>query len=234
MLKKLLKLCFYQLPAAYVLMFHHIDDGSIVAKSGCVLKKDEFIKILDSGLQFISMKDCLDGKRGGGCIITFDDGLADLYRVAYPELKRRNIPFTIFIATGLLDHEGYISISELQDLANDPLVTIGSHGITHKVFKGMSIEEQRIELIESKKLLESITGQPIETFAYSHGQYDRHTIKLLKSLNCYKRAFSTKPLPINLYTQVWRYNLPRINVDDTGSRFIPLEKRNKVVLRPNH
>ena len=53
--KKVLKNFLYSLPASYVLMFHHIDDGSIVYNSRCVLDKDKFLSVLDSGLEFITI-----------------------------------------------------------------------------------------------------------------------------------------------------------------------------------
>ena len=157
------KMAFDFLPSSTVLMFHHIDNGNIIVKSGCRMKINSFVDILDSGVSFISAEEYTKFRLSwqNPCMITFDDGLKDIYDVAYPELKRRNIPFTVFVVTDFLDKEGYISSKELQLLANDPLVTIGSHGTTHKILRGMSEAEQRLELLESKHILEEITGKRI-------------------------------------------------------------------------
>ncbi len=44
--------------------------------------------------------------------VTFDDGFANNYSVAFPILKRHGIPFTVFVSTGLLDHPGTLLWSE--------------------------------------------------------------------------------------------------------------------------
>ena len=210
------KMAFNLLPSSTALMFHHIDDGNIIVKSGCKLKKNSFIDIIDSGIPFISIEEYtqfpLSWKNPS--TITFDDGLKDVYRVAYPELKQRNIPFTIFVVTDFLDKEGYLSLKELQILADDPLVTIGSHGTTHKVLRGMSEAEQRSELLESKRILEEITGKRIGVFAYSHGLYDNTTVDILQTERCYDYAFSAGGGETNLITKKSIYTLPRLNMED--------------------
>jgi len=161
------KMAFDFLPSSTVLMFHHIDDGNIIVRSGCRLSKKSFVDILDSGISFISAEEYTQFVFSwkNPCLITFDDGLKDVYRVAYPELKKRNIPFTVFIVTDFLDQEGYLSSKELQVLADDPLVTIGSHGTTHKILHGMDEAEQRMELLDSKHILEEKTGKSVWLFA---------------------------------------------------------------------
>lgn len=227
MIRKLLKKIFYNLPAAYILMFHHIDDGSINVKSGCILDKEKFIEIIDSGIEFAALSDCINNIRSGKCAITFDDGLADMYRIAYPELKKRNIPFTVFIVTDFLDNEGYITTEELRKMAADPLVTVGSHGVTHDIFKGMDTEKQKEELLRSKETLQKIINKDVELFAYSHGQYEALTLRLLKELKCYKEAFSAASFPLNVYTKHWRYRIPRINIDNASERFAVVMSRNR-------
>lgn len=227
MIRKLMKKIFYNLPASYILMFHHIDNGNLIVKSGCILDKEKFIKIIDSGIEFASLRDCLHKACNDKCAITFDDGLADLYKTAYPELKKRNIPFAVFIVTDFLDKEGYITTEELKQMAEDPLVTVGSHGITHDILKGMNMEKQKEELLKSKEILENIINKDVELFAYSHGQYDKKTLRILKELNCYKKAFSAASLPLNVYTKHWKYRIPRINIDNSSSRFAVILRKSK-------
>jgi peptidoglycan/xylan/chitin deacetylase (PgdA/CDA1 family) len=40
--------------------------------------------------------------------ITFDDGYAGNLHVAYPLLRRRAIPFTVYVTTGFMDHEVHV------------------------------------------------------------------------------------------------------------------------------
>lgn len=227
----IIKKIFYKLPASYIIMFHHIDDGNIIYKSNCVLTYNSFIEILDSGLEFASVDYILTDKYlKNKCAITFDDGLQDVYDIAFLELKKRNIPFCIFVITDLLDTEGYITTDELLEMAQCPLVTIGSHGKTHKILKGMSFREQFQELSESKKILEKIIDRPVKYFAFSHGQFDKFTRKILQKNKLYDFAFGTKGYPLNIITKTWRYDLPRINFENNKTLYSIFEYKGKYKL----
>lgn len=235
MIKKITKKLLYEgsiLPVNHVMMFHHIDDGNIVKKSNCVLKYSSFIEFIDSGLEFISIAEYINFKyeNRNKCVITFDDGLEDVYRVAYPELKKRNIPFAIFIVTDFLDKEGYIGREELIEMSTDPLVTICSHGVTHQLLSGMDEYQQVVELEESKKILEQIIQKPVNYFAYSHGKYDNETLKLLRENDWYDFAFGVQSLPTNSITKSWKWHLPRINFDNNGMRYQIIRNKGKVRL----
>ena len=235
-MKKLLKKIFYSLPASYTLMFHHIDDGKIIKKSGCVLDKDSFIKIVDSGLDFISIDELFNTsiKKRNKCVVTFDDGLQDVYRIAYPELKNRGIPFTIFIVVDFLDTYGYITTEELCEMAKDPLVTIGSHGMSHDVLKGMDPKQQEKEILCSKNVLENILNRQIKYFAYSHGQYDDSTLSILRKSKCYDYVFGVSGYPTNIYTKSWKYYLPRLNCENGQSHFYVDSTQKKAKIKFNY
>lgn len=215
-MKKVLKSLFFRIPASYVLMLHHVDDGNITPVSDCIIQYDQFIRLLKQDRKFMQMSDYLTFKaqNNGKYLLTFDDGLEDVFRVVYPVLKDREIPFTIFVPVDLLDTPGYISIEQLKEMAKDPLVTIGSHGVSHRVMTTLSVGEQELELVESKKTLQRIIGKSVDVYAYPHGQFNSDTIKLLKKLNLYKAAFGVTGHPTNCFTESNRFDLPRFNIKD--------------------
>ena len=213
MIKKIARKIIYSVPSSAILIFHHITDNPSVCKSGCKLPYDKFTGMLEYFDNYAALTEVVK-KPSERCIaVTFDDGLYDVYETAYPFLKERNIPFTVFIATDFLDTDGYITTENLKELAADGLVTIGSHGVTHKNLNSLSADEQKSELAESKRIIEDIIGKPVNTFAFSHGQYNKDTIK---QMNNYDYGFSTRQLPLNFITGINRKVLPRFNVDSNS------------------
>ena len=121
--------------------------------------------------------------------ITFDDGYLDNLTVALPLLEKYALPATIFVATGYIGQEGFLSAENVKTLAEHPLITIGSHGVTHRHFPQLDDEEARFELIESRRRLEEITGKPVDFLAWSYGDCNRELEKM--SSECgYRAAWS--------------------------------------------
>ncbi len=148
-------------------------------------------------------------------LITFDDGLADLYTIAYPYLKKHNIPFTAFIATDFLDKEGYITTEQLKTLASDELVTIGAHGVTHTPLPKLSKEGQEYELRTSKEILEKIIDNDVTIFAYPYGQKNKDTLKLISKI--YKYAFDVCDFGVNIFMiLLCKMMIPRYNIVDSN------------------
>ena len=208
-----MKKIIYSIPSSAILIFHHISDNPPVCKSGCKLSYDKFTGLLEGFDNYATLTEVVEKPSERHIAVTFDDGLKDVYEMAYPFLKERNIPFTVFIVTDFLDTEGYITTENLRELASDGLVTIGSHGVTHKNLNSLSAEEQKAELTESKRIIESIIGKPVNAFAFSHGQYNKDTLRLM---NDYDYGFSTRQLPLNCITEINQKTLPRFNVDSNS------------------
>ena len=210
---KLLKTLFKALPSSCVWMFHHVTDCPAEQKSGCVLSTEQFEKLFGGKKagDFASLYGVVRGKRKK-IAVTFDDGLADTYTIAYPFLKVKGIPFTVFVVTDFLDTPGYITTEQLKEMSKDPLVTIGSHGVSHKILNKMSAQEQLHELSSSKKTLEEILLTTVDLFAYSHGQYNKDTLILLKKCG-YSYAVTTSAKPLNILTNK-RFQIPRFNIDN--------------------
>lgn len=58
---------------------------------------------------------------------------------------------------------------ELARMSRDPLVTIGSHGVSHRPMSRLSDGELEDELTGSRRLLEAITDAPVRHLAYPFG-----------------------------------------------------------------
>lgn len=201
----------FGIPSSMVLMFHHVSDKPESVKSGCMLTTESFKQVIEAVPQFASLKDVIEHPRKRRAAITFDDGLADLYTTAYPILKEKSIPFTAFIVTDFLDTPGYITTKQLLEMSRDPLVTIGSHGISHEIFTKMSSSQKIMELQGSKEKLEKLIHKEVDIFAFSHGQYDKETIKLMEH---YRYGMGVCGRPMNFFTKYNLKALPRYNVEN--------------------
>ncbi len=70
-----------------------------------------------------------------------------------------------------------MSNEQIQELANSPLLTVGSHGYFHNNLGSVPHKEAMSELSKSKAYLENLTQQKIDKLAYPDGSY---TIELIQ------------------------------------------------------
>jgi len=122
-----------------------------------------------------------EGKRESGVALTFDDASRDVYLNAWPVLRRMRVPFTVFLTTGWIDEDKRMLTSgQVREMANDPLITWGAHGVTHGLLPEMSDQEAAQEIMNSKAAVEGLTGRPINLFCYPDGKHDLRTQALLR------------------------------------------------------
>lgn len=129
-------------------------------------------------------------------VVTFDDGYRDNFIEALPILKKYNVPFIVYVTTNFIDNYSEmwwypgrqlaLSKDELLQLDHDPLCTIGAHTLSHPKLDELSMDDQRREIIESKRQLESWLGHPVSHFSYPHGAHSEQTRKI-----ALQAAFST-------------------------------------------
>jgi peptidoglycan/xylan/chitin deacetylase (PgdA/CDA1 family) len=95
-------------------------------------------------------------------------------------------------------------------------IAIGSHTHTHRVLAGLTEEDQRWELTQSKAALETQLGRPVRTLAYPVGGYQNFTAVTMRlARDCgYEGAFSFHT-GVNLPGDGNPYNLRRIAPSDT-------------------
>jgi peptidoglycan/xylan/chitin deacetylase (PgdA/CDA1 family) len=136
-----------------------------------------------------------------------------------PENERRKVLDEILLWAGtgsrtLSTIHRVLSIEELARLEEGGLIEVGSHSATHPVLSTLSIDDQRVEIAQSKAYLDEVLGRPTASFAYPFGartDYTRATVSLIKEAR-YNQACANFPSPIRSISQ--SFELPRILVRD--------------------
>jgi peptidoglycan/xylan/chitin deacetylase (PgdA/CDA1 family) len=146
--------------------------------------------IQQKGLTPISLDQLVTHLRTGAplppkpILLTFDDGYEGHYRYVYPLLKQYQYPgvFSIYTAkVGKRMGRSSLTWDQLREMTKDPLVTISSHSISHKVMDGMKPDQLLLETQESKRILEAQLGIPIHYFTYPEGKYDQQAMAAVQA-----------------------------------------------------
>lgn len=158
---------------ATVLVYHSISSPAEPMAGDIDISPARFEQQLEwiarSG-KVVSLEATLDHARKDAIAITFDDGYRDNLTVALPLLEKFNLPMTLFVVAGFVGSDNYLSEAELREISSHPLITIGSHGLWHRHFNRITLDEARFELTESKRLLADTIGKPVDLVAWPYGE----------------------------------------------------------------
>ena len=108
---------------------------------------------------------------------------------------------------------------ELKVLANDPLVTIGAHTVSHPAMNTLTLEEMEKEVLDGKKELEEKLKISIDHFAYPYGttrQVNEREFNFLKN-NDFKTSTTTRANNIRELNIDSSEQLPRILLKENFS-----------------
>ena len=64
-----------------------------------------------------------------------------------------------------------LSETEIREMSDCPLVTIAAHSLCHNDLRYLKADEAEADFRESGKWLESITGKPVQAYAFPYGAY---------------------------------------------------------------
>ena len=202
-----------------VLMFHHITnehlDGVLESCQHSIAEFEHVIKdYLNQGYIYVSVQEALwmikEKNKQKFAVVTFDDIPSDAYEYALPLLQRMQIPFTLFITTGFLNTNDYISEKQLKDIDKSLFCTIGAHTVTHPNLR--STRNSLEELKKSKEKLEKLLGHPIDYLAYPYGRPSSVSCKVMHQAKKvgFVCAFGTIQTYLNDISCKLDYYLPRI------------------------
>lgn len=132
---------------ATLLIYHRIGGGTADELDTAPDAFARQLQILDRH-DVVSLDTALDRLDAGdarpGVVLTFDDGFADVYHNAWPLLRQRGLPFTIYLASAYIGRpmkwEGStakgtaglgITWGQLSEMVDSGLCTVGNHTHNH-------------------------------------------------------------------------------------------------------
>lgn len=176
---------------AVALLYHHVSGETPAVTS---VAPDRFRAHLDyladNGFVVLPLGEIVDALRAGRSVpdnavaITFDDAYRSVYTEAFPLLRRRGLPFSVFVNSEAIDagYNNYMTWEQLREVAAAG-AEIGNHSHSHAHLvrrePGESRREWRkrvtAEVVKAReRLLEEIPGAEgaARLFAYPYGEYN--------------------------------------------------------------
>ncbi len=123
--------------------------------------------------------------------ITIDDAYRSIYAHAYPRLKQRGWPFTVFVSTDVVDKKmsAFMSWDQMREMQQHG-ATFANHSshhdflITPQANEALNAWQQRIrsDLQQAQQRLKQELGSAPALFAYPYGEYNQSLQQIIAAL----------------------------------------------------
>ena len=175
-------------PGLYVLIYHRVGAGMQAEMDLPAATFARQLDVLRERHEVVRLREGLERLQAGPLerdlvAVTFDDGYADVHERAWPLLRAREIPSTLFLATDFLDGATDAPIppgveragaqparalawGDVRAMVDSGLVDVGSHTVTHPDFDRIDAVRAEDELVRSRATIRERLGIDTDLFAY--------------------------------------------------------------------
>ena len=174
-------------------MYHRFEENKYPSTN---IKIEDFKKHLEiienEDIYFINPKnfkiELLENKNKRKILLTIDDGFLSFYENAWPILKKKQIPFILFVSTREVGSSGYMNWEQIKTLAKENFVEIGNHSHTHEYLIDEDAKTIKDDISTSIKIFKKQLGRNSDFFSYPFGEYSLEFKEIIKSFG-FKFAF---------------------------------------------
>ena len=197
------------------LMYHRFDENKYPSTN---IRMDIFkqhIEIIkDLKYDFYDPKDLKENfyikKTEKKILITIDDAFSSFYEVAWPYLKKENIPFILFVSTETVGKNGYMTWDQINELEEETNAYIGNHSHSHDYLVDLKNEDFIKDINTANKIfMEKLGYNPI-FFSYPFGEYSNFIKKYISQY--FKFSFGQHSGVIDVNKNP--YELPRFPINE--------------------
>ncbi|MDB4324804.1 polysaccharide deacetylase family protein [bacterium] len=182
---------------AVILMYHRFGEDRYPSTSVTLAQFDAHLDYLDkAGYRVMPLGDVVAAIEGKGTLpdraiaITVDDAYRSVFTDAFPRMKRRGWPFTVFVSTAGVDEglEAFMTWEQMRTM-RDAGVSFAHHTASHDSMierregEDASAWRKRIDadLDRGVERLNDELGLTSTLFAYPYGEYDIAASKLIEA-----------------------------------------------------
>jgi len=148
-------------------------------------------------------------------VLTFDDGYADFFTTAIPEMQRYGFTATDYVVPGLVGRPSFMTWSQVVQ-ADRMGFTIAAHTMHHVPLARISRASAIAEMSQSKQVLEGMLGHPVTQFAYPYGSFNAFLAQRARLMG-FQSSASTMPGAWHQSTELWWLHRQRVG----GSTSLP-------------
>lgn len=208
-----------------VLFYHHVEPAAEAVRkghNGLYIDNEVFrrqmVELKEKGYETVSPEDLArffdEGKAlpSKSVMITFDDGYDDNGIYAFPILKELGMKGVIFIPTGLIQNEGYLTWEKVMEMYGSGYIFFANHTWSH-MNAGKDRELVKKEITTADIQLSEKGLNLTRAFAYPYGEQNGYTQDYLREMG-YKLGFTTKYGRVLCQKQ--RLSLPRVRMSGTS------------------
>ena len=198
------------------IMYHRFDENKYPSTNIQIDVFNEQLKVIEKEkIKFIHPKNfeksLSEEKQQRKILFTVDDGLLSFYQNAWPVLKKKKIPFILFVNTREVGTYNYMNWEQILELHKDENVEIGNHSHSHEYLVEENPETIKKDIVKSIKIFEEKLGQNSKFFSYPFGEYSLEFKKIIKDLG-FKYAFGQHSGVIDETKDLWE--LPRFPINE--------------------
>ena len=167
------------------LMYHHLTEDPTVTGPWTTTPekfREDLTKLLDAGYLPLSVEDYIEKNYVRGqdyFVVTFDDGYKSNLTLALPILQELQVPATVFVITGSVDHPDHMTWDEVREILASGWVTVYSHTETHMSANQNTLEAFLADEHTAWEKIEENLDPAYKVMAYPSGAYTRESMEVL-------------------------------------------------------
>ena len=113
--------------------------------------------------------------------LTFDDGRASDYEIAYPMLVKAGFAATFFVNTATIESPGYLTWSQLREMRRAGM-SVQSHSHDHADLARLSVPQLDYQLRRSKSEIEDRLSSEVTLLALPYGSMGANMLTVARSV----------------------------------------------------